>query len=209
MADGQASTLPRRADARRNRERVLRAAREAFAEHGLGAGVEKIAARAGVGVGTVYRHFPTKEGMVEALAAEHFSALAEEARAAADESDPWRAVADFLRLAASRQAEDRALGEIMAARPEVLRQTALGRDDLYAAVGDLIRRAQEAGELRADVVPEDIPLVMCGIGNALQIANEGRAWERYLNLLLDGMRAAARPPPSGGTPAGAPGGPAA
>src|SRR5687768_11063182 len=107
-AAARSGARPLRADARRNRERVLEAARTCFARDGK------------VGVGTVYRHFPTKEALVEAIAADHFDRLAASAREALESPDPWEGFSTFLRNSGQVQAGDRALAEVMAAEPEVM-----------------------------------------------------------------------------------------
>jgi AcrR family transcriptional regulator len=152
--------------------------------------MDDVAARAGVGIGTVYRHFPNKEAMIEALADEHFDALAADAVAALEEPETWEAFAGWLRAAAEREASDRALAEIMSARPDLLHAGARRRFDLYEAVARLMERAQRAGELRADVGARDIPMLLCGLASAVQMAGRGSpdSRERYLRVLLDGMR---------------------
>src|SRR5438477_6854756 len=102
-----------RADARRNRERVLEAARRCMAREGLDAQIEEIARTAGVGIGTVYRHFPTKEHLVEALALARFERLAELAREALESDEPWAGFEQFIRTAAMIQSEDRSLSEVL------------------------------------------------------------------------------------------------
>ena len=125
-------TVPRspdramRADARRNRQRVLSAARKCMARDGLEAQMEEIARCAKVGVGTVYRHFPNKEDLVEALAADRFERLAGLAEAALDREDPGPAFDDFVRASARIQSEDRALSEVLTSRPETMRRAAEG-----------------------------------------------------------------------------------
>jgi AcrR family transcriptional regulator len=187
-------TKPIRADARRNRERVLDAARECFARAGTDAQIDEVAAVAGVGVGTVYRHFETKEALVEALAAEHFAAEAKIAEAALQIEDPWQAFSTLIRSGAEAMAENRAICQIAADRPEVMRDAALGADTdqgFFRTVQALIDRAQEAGELRGDFELEDIPSVMCSLG-ALQISQGAYAnWRRLLEIMLDGLRAPA------------------
>jgi AcrR family transcriptional regulator len=186
-----APARPLRADARRNRERVLEAARECFAHHGLDAQMDDIARAAEVGVGTVYRHFPTKEALVEAIAADHFDRLAASAREALDDPDPWAGFSRFLRESGRRQAGDRALAEVMAAEPELMCDAASRRPDLHEALAELVQRAQAAGKLRADVVPADVPMLICGVGRATLAGSKGPTMSpaRYLEILLDGLRA--------------------
>jgi AcrR family transcriptional regulator len=182
---------PQRADARRNRERVLSAARTIYAEHGREAQIDEIARTAGVGVGTVYRHFPTKEALAEAIAADHFERLAASAREGLEHGDAWRGFCEFMRRAAEMQANDLAVAEVMAAQPDAMREAAERRDDLHEAVAELVIRAQRAGALRADVVPEDVPMLLCGLGRATRVGSTGptMSWERYLVIMLDGLRA--------------------
>jgi len=181
-----------RADARRNRAKVLAAARDVFARHGLEAQMDEIARKAGVGVGTVYRHFPRKEDLLQALADEHFEALAESARAGLEAADPWDGFVEFLTFATRSMADDRALGEAMGQQPGVC-EAAARRSDLERLTAELVARAQAAGRLRADVVPEDVPALACGIGRAVD-ARSGQptmSWDRYLKIILAGLAASA------------------
>lgn len=180
-----------RADARRNRERVLAAAKGCFAEHGLDAQMDEIARAAEVGVGTVYRHFPTKQALAEAIAADHFDRLAASAREALEDPDPWAGFSGFLRRSAQVQAGDRALAEVMAADPEVMCDAASRRPDLHEALAELVRRAQDAGSLRRDLVPADVPMLICGVGRATLAGSTGptMSTRRYLEIVLDGLRA--------------------
>jgi AcrR family transcriptional regulator len=182
---------PLRADARRNRERVLEAARDYFAQHGLDAQMDDIARAAKVGVGTVYRHFPTKQALAEAIAADHFDRLAASAREALEQRDPWAAFSSFLRNSAQVQAGDRALAEVMGAEPEVMCDAANRRPDLHEAFAELVKRAQAAGQLREDLVPADVPMLICGIGRATLAGSAGptMSTRRYLEIMLDGLRA--------------------
>src|SRR5438552_9355835 len=108
-----------RADARRNHEAVIAAAKKLFADEGLDAQMPDVARAAKVGVGTVYRHFPTKDELVAGLVAERFERLAEKARQSYEAEDPWEGVAGFIRFAAQIQADDRGLCEVIGSRPEV------------------------------------------------------------------------------------------
>jgi AcrR family transcriptional regulator len=179
-----------RADARRNHEAVLTAARELFADQGLDAQMPDVARVANVGVGTVYRHFPTKDDLIAALVAQRFERLAEKAREGLAAEDPWEGLCAFIRFSAEIQADDRGLCEVMGSRPEVM-------DSAARAVGlpqlceRLVKRAQRAGELRRDLVWEDIPMIACGLGRITQ-ATAGPAvgrWPRLVEIILDGLRA--------------------
>jgi AcrR family transcriptional regulator len=182
---------PLRADARRNRARVLEAARACLATDGHDAQVDDIARKAGLGVGTVYRHFPTKDALLEALATDHFQRLADAARTALEHPDPWEGLSGFFSRAAEWQANDRALAEVMAAEPEVMRRAAMDRADLHEAVADLVELAQATGKLREDIVSDDVPMLLCGLGRATRVGSSGptMSWRRYLAIMLDGLRA--------------------
>jgi AcrR family transcriptional regulator len=182
-----------RADARRNREAVLGAAKRLFAEAGLEAQMPDIARAANVGVGTVYRHFPSKDDLIAALAADHFERLAQKARECCEMSDPWQGFSEFIRSSAHLQAQDRGLCEITASRPDLMSATA------YAAgmpelAEELVKRAQRDGTLRADLAWEDVPTIVCGLGTATQQLSgpaTGR-WPRLVEIIIDGLRAPGR-----------------
>ncbi|MEA2150879.1 MAG: hypothetical protein QOD69_2709 [Solirubrobacteraceae bacterium] len=182
---------PRRADARRNRERILAAATEAFTQSGLESQVEDIARRAGVGVGTVYRHFPTKDALVQALAEAHFARLADILEAALDErGDPWDVFSAAIWRAAEPAAEDVAWCEIIAGRRSAVAGELPGQRRRAAAATELIARAQAAGTMRADAGVRDIQVIMCGLGHIAtrQRAGAPHDWRRYLTIALDGLR---------------------
>ncbi len=181
---------PLRADARRNREKVLVAARAVFSEHGRDAQMDDVARRAGVGVGTVYRHFPTKEALIEALMVAAFEAIAAQAEAALEIEDPWEAFTSVLWRGAEIMAADRALSEVFASIPGAMEAAMPTVEGLTETMTHVIRRAQEAGVLRDDMIVDDIPMVMCGIGSATKKQHrcEG-AWRRHLTIVLDGLRA--------------------
>jgi len=183
---------PLRADARRNREKVLTAARAVFSEHGRDAQIDDVARRAGVGVGTVYRHFPTKEALIEALMVAAFEAIAAQAEAALEVEDPWEAFASVLWKGAEIMSADRALSEVFASIPGAMESAMPTVEGLTASMTKVIARAQEAGVLRPDLVVDDIPMVMCGIGSATKKDHRcERAWRRHLSIVLDGLRASA------------------
>jgi len=182
---------PLRADARRNREKVLAAARVVFSEQGVDAQMDDVASRADVGVGTVYRHFPTKDALLRALTEELFDVIAAHARELLEHDDPWEAFKDALWFGAAQTAGDRAFSELIAAQKKTLEQCP-GQEDLTITVGELMRRCIAAGKMRPDVVIEDIPLVMCGVGSASAMPHPmPEAWRRHLGIVLDGLRAEA------------------
>jgi len=179
-----------RADARRNHEAVIAAAKELFADQGLDAQMPDVAKAAKVGVGTVYRHFPNKDDLIAALVAERFERLAEKAREGVEAEDPWEGLCAFIRFSAQIQADDRGLCEVMGSRPEVM-DAAARAAGLPELCERLVKRAQGAGELRRDLVWEDIPMIACGLGRITQ-ATVGPAtgrWPRLLEIILDGLRA--------------------
>jgi AcrR family transcriptional regulator len=183
-------TEPRRlrADAARNYAKVLDAARAAFADHGPDAQMDDIARRAGVGVGTVYRHFPTKQALAEALTEERFERIVAHARTLLDDPDPWRAIERSFVFCAETQQQDRAWTGVLA-------QLAGGvmpgpcqsqHEELLAITDQMLDRARAAGAIRSDLRTADMPALYCGIGSVVQ-AGFGD-WRRYVELLLDGLR---------------------
>src|SRR3954452_24382497 len=189
---GEAVERVLRADARRNRAAVIEAAKRLFAEEGLDAQMPDIAKAAKVGVGTVYRHFPTKDHLIAALARDRFERLAEKMREGLEADDFLEGGWDFIRFAANLQADDRGLCEVMGSRPEVMNEAALsvGLDKL---TDQLVTRAQRSGELRKVLDWQDIPMIACSMGSVTQAPTgpgSGR-WPRLVEILIDGLRAPA------------------
>lgn len=182
-----AAERPLRADARRNRERILEAARGACAAHGASVQMDDVARGAGVGVGTVYRHFPTKDALIEALVAEKFRLTTENIREALEIEDPWESFAEALRRNAEVMAADAGLRDALIRLGPAARSTDEARDELDALAGRLIARAQAAGVLRDDVSVDDIGALMAGLCTSM--AHPELDWRRHLELLLDGLRA--------------------
>ena len=179
-----------RADARRNRVAVIEASKRLFADQGLDAQMPDVAKAAKVGVGTVYRHFPTKDHLIAALARDRFERLAEKAREGIANDDPWEGLSEFIRYSAQIQADDRGLCEVMGSRPEVMDASAraVGLDEL---ADELVKRAQRAGDLRKDLDWQDIPMIACGLGRITRATagpDAGR-WPRLVEIVLDGLRA--------------------
>src|SRR3954449_10315268 len=157
------SSRPRRADAERNRARILAAASELFAERGLDASMPELAERAGVGVGTVYRAFPDKDHVLSAVMAERFRWLTARIEAAIEADDAWTAFTEVVWKGAALHAKDRAFHQCL---PQALDlpEVSEARGRTLDAFQRLIKRAQAAGALRADVVAEDIPMLLAGVG---------------------------------------------
>ncbi len=185
-----------RRDAQANRERILRAAAAAFAENGLEASVEEIAARAGVGIGTLYRRFPSKAALVDAIFEDQLEELARIASEALEEGDAWAGLCGFLEQAVSLQAKSRGFCEIVAVHLRDENLLAKARARVRPLLVQLIERSQAAGALRGDVVYEDISVLLWTSGRVVdatrQVAPE--FWRRHLALALDGLRSCAAPP---------------
>jgi AcrR family transcriptional regulator len=181
---------PLRADARRNREKVLVAARAVFAEQGVDAQMDDVARRADVGVGTVYRHFPTKEALLTALSDEVFAVVAVYTRNLLTLADPWEAFTRAMWFGAEKTAGDRAFSEVLAASTKMTPRTCPGKEDLYVTIGELMERCKAAGTMRDDAMVDDIGMMMCGIGSASQMEHPvPEPWRRHLAIMLDGLRA--------------------
>ena len=183
-----------RSDARQNRERILSAAQEAFCELGIDASVEEIAFRAGVGIGTLYRRFSTKDALIDAVFEKRLDQLATTARQALEAADAWEALLEYLSVVVGLQAADRGFSEIIGAHQRSEQLVARARDRLRPLVESLIVRAQEAGKLRPDIVYEDISVLLWTTGRVVD-ATRGVApefWQRYLALIVDGLRSSSR-----------------
>jgi AcrR family transcriptional regulator len=182
---------PLRADARRNRERILESAREVFAESGIDAQMDDVAHRAGVGVGTVYRHFPTKEALMAELVRQKFRLLAVAAREALEQQgEPFDVFADMLRRNGEVCARDAAMQHALAGVGEhIWTQARSEQDELNTLSGELIARAQRAGAMRPDVRATDIAMLMCGVSATMAHHGPGFDWHRHLELAIDMLRA--------------------
>jgi AcrR family transcriptional regulator len=185
---------PMRADARRNRARILQAARELFASEETDVQMDDIAGRAGVGVGTVYRHFPDKEALMGELVRERFGLFNERlAKAVAEErSDPFEALADALRANAASVAEDAATRyAFMRGGEDVFAHAADEMEQFMQLSSVLVERARAAGDLTPEFEAHDIPMLMCGVCAAIDKRKAGWDWHRHLELILRGMRTGA------------------
>jgi AcrR family transcriptional regulator len=177
-----------RADAARNRESLLTAAEDEFAERGLSASIADIARRAGVAKGTVFRHFATKEDLIAAIVAEHLAALTAVAHRLASSPDPGAALLEFLTVAAD-QRRQHDLTFLQSASDDDPRVTEL-RDELHTRLGLLVDRARDAGAIRSDITEMDVFLLMCAPIHAVENlpAPAPFLWQRYLAIIFDGFR---------------------
>jgi AcrR family transcriptional regulator len=191
-----AAQRPLRADAARNRDKLLATATRVFGERGLDAPLEDIARRAGVSIGTLYNHFPTREALVDAIVPERLAALERFALAALAESDPWQGFVLFVEGVFTLQAQDQGLNDALANRFPL--SPAL-RDACHRGLGhaeEIIGRAQRAGALRADLAATDLVPLMWALSEVIRRSVTGapQAWRRHLALVLDGLRAGAAHP---------------
>jgi AcrR family transcriptional regulator len=186
------SVRPLRADARRNRERIVDAAREVFSEYGFDAQIDDVASRAGVGVGTVYRHFPTKEELLGELVRQKFRIFASNAREAlAAEGEPFEIFADLLRRNAEVCVPDAAIQRVLTGfGNHVMMHAQTELEELNEPTTELIVRAQRAGTMRPDVTIDDIPMLMCGVSATMAQDGPGFDWHRHLEFVIDMLRAA-------------------
>jgi AcrR family transcriptional regulator len=199
-SDTPSPARPERADKARNRVRILEAASAAFAITGMETQMDDIAARAGVGVGTLYRHFATKEVLMVAIVRRTFTQIAEAARAGLQRpGEPFEVVKDVLRAGAAVSAADAVTQEaLMRANDEVWNGAADIIDELQEAMQVLIDRAQTAGTMRADVSAADVPMLMCGVSATMTVSSWD--WRRHLEIVLAGLSAGAGSSEDGGLP---------
>jgi AcrR family transcriptional regulator len=195
------STRSLRADAERNRARILTAAAEVFAERGLDASLDDIAAHAGVGIGTVYRRFPDKDALIDALFDDKIDRVVALADDALEVLDPWEGLTTFMRGMCRMQAEDRGFKEALLSSDSGRERVAGARGRIAPRAMKLLTRAQEAGAVRADLGAFDVPMLNLCVG---LIADRTRHvapdyWERVLTIVLDGIstRGATTPMPVG------------
>ncbi|WP_326670880.1 helix-turn-helix domain-containing protein [Streptomyces canus] len=191
MADD--ATVPvRRRDARRNRELLVEAAHEVFTEQGLEAPLDVIARRAGVGNATLYRHFPSRAALVDAVFRDPLAgtmAAGEQARAA---TDPWEGLVGYVEAVFAVLATDRGTNDLMTTHLEGVESLQAVHAHNRATMELLLRRGRDVGSIRADVTTEDVLFALAALGRAvpsLAAAVGPEAWRRPLALLLDGLRA--------------------
>jgi AcrR family transcriptional regulator len=180
------SQRPKRADARRNYEKLLEAAGAAFADNGTAASLEDIARRAGVGIGTLYRHFPTRQALLEAVYVDEVEEMSAKANDLGD-LEPWDALVTWLRQFVRYAATKRALADEMLNTIDAEAPVFVSCRAAITAAGDmLLQRAQEAGDVRPDTNFTDVGRMIAGIAS-IRTADPGQI-DRILDIALDGLR---------------------
>jgi AcrR family transcriptional regulator len=179
-----------RADARRNRARILAAAAEVFAEHGASASTEEIARRAGVAIGTVFRHFPTKDDLLRAIMKDLLEQLTSQASLLAAEGDPAAALPEFFASVVAQAAGKKTVVDLLAAAGTDV-GVAAAIQGLQQRIGTLLSRAQQAGAVRQDVqATELMALITSTCHGALHGGWDDRLQHRVLTIIFDGLRPA-------------------
>jgi Bacterial regulatory proteins, tetR family. len=193
------TTKPLRVDAERNRGRIVEAAQAAFAERGLDVPLEDVAGRAGVGIATLYRRFPTREDLIAACFERRVAEYAMAAEEALEAPEAWPGFAAYVERICAMQAADRGLKDVLTRTFPDAQALEAHRTRGYELSVQMIERAKAAGALRPDFVPEDLVLLLMANAGVVQGAGEAApdAWRRFVALMLDGFRAeGASPLPS-------------
>ena len=185
-----------RSDARRNRERLVAAARELFAAGGIEVSVREIAQHAEVGMGTLYRHFPSRDDLVDAVLENAFDEFVGIAEAALAEPDGWTGFRRFVEEGLLLHARNRGLKEVLERRRPGKERAEAMRRRIEPLIGRLVARAQEEGRLRPDFSPADVGILFWGGDRVIELsaAVSPQLWRRYLGFLIDGLQAEAATP---------------
>jgi AcrR family transcriptional regulator len=193
---------PLRADAERNRQRIVNAAKTLFAERGVDVAVEDIAAAAGVGIGTFYRRFPDRESPVEAIFETKLERVAQSAREALEIEDPWDAFRTFVVGVARMHARDRGLKDVLLCSERGRDRVAAVRAIIRPLAAELLERAQAAGALREDVTSFDVPMIQHAVSAIADLTRDVSPdyFERILTLLVDGLARERTPTPMHASP---------
>ena len=197
------SERPLRRDAERNRQKILKGAARVFAEEGLDVGMDELARRVGVGTGTLYRRFPTKDQLISALFDELIDQVVTEARAARDHEDPVQGLRQFLVAMNSHLASNQGLKELMLERTRDDERIDCAVAEIQPCLRGLVRRGVSEGALREDVTEGDVFLASTMIGAVIERTRDAApdVWRRYVEVVIDGLRARGSELPAGLTPA--------
>jgi AcrR family transcriptional regulator len=184
-------TVRLRADAERNRQRLVESARELFADRGLDVTLDDIARHAGVGTATAYRRFANKDELIEALMAGRIRELETIAKESLEEPDPWLGICRYFERALELQAADRGLKEALFSAGRGGKEVARARGALAPVVTRLVGRAVDAGVVRSDLSTTDVPLINFMLNTVVDLGRdvEPELYRRYLAIVLDGIRA--------------------
>ncbi len=196
MSTKKTGERPLRSDAERNRTRILAAASELFAAEGVDASLEEVAARAGVGVGTVYRRFGDREGLIDALFEDQLAEVAVLAHRGLEMDDAWTGLEFFLRESTALSVADRGLRQAVLNPARGSELAARARDTIAPLAARLFERALDDGRLRGDLGVFDIPMMQLMLGALADVTGEvdPEFWKRFLGILLDGMRTSRQAP---------------
>jgi AcrR family transcriptional regulator len=196
---GQADDIaaPRlRSDAERNRERILAAARTVFGRDGLNASMASVAREAGVGIATLFRHFPSKEDLVAAVFADRMDTYADAVATALDDSDPWHGLVGFIETVCAMQAADHGFADVLIVSFPRAKALETRRREAYDGTVQLIDRAKVAGHLREDFTPEDLVLLHMANAGVISATVDAApdSWRRLVALMIQAFHAPARGP---------------
>lgn len=198
MNHATALSPPRRlrADAARNQQRIIAAARELFADHGLEITLDDVAERAGVGVGTVYRRFANKKELITEVFEQSISEFAEAADAAFRHADPWFGLVEFFEYACRHMAKNRGFSEVMLELEDDIDRFVVVRDRIKPTVTGIVDRAREAGVLAPGIEPSDFFALIHMVDGIAEFARPVNpdVWQRYMAIVLNGVRADGTPP---------------
>jgi AcrR family transcriptional regulator len=185
-----------RVDAERNRQRILAAAQQVFADQGLDVALEEVARCAGVGVGTLYRRYPTRGDLIAAAFEAKMRAYAEAARQALADPDPWHGFRTYVERICAMQAGDRGFTTVLTMTFPTAKQFEADRDRAFADVKTLVERAKAAGKLRADFVTEDLPMFLMANAGVLAATADAApdTWRRLVGYLIQACAAPAAQP---------------
>ena len=183
-------TAPLRADAERNRQRLLVAAKELLATRGLDVTLDDVARHAGVGTGTAYRRFPNKDALIDALMVDRIGEIAQIARECLEDPDPWVGLTSYFDRALALQAADRGLKEVLFSAGRGRERSNQARRAIAPVVTKLVARAKEAGVVRSDIDTSDVPLINFMLNTIVDFSRdvEPELYRRYLAIVLDGLR---------------------
>ncbi|MFE9580580.1 TetR/AcrR family transcriptional regulator [Nocardia sp. NPDC006044] len=198
MNHATALSPPRRlrADAARNQQRIIAAARELFADHGLEITLDDVAERAGVGVGTVYRRFANKKELITEVFEQSITEFAEAAESAYRHADPWFGLVEFFEYACRHMAKNRGFSEVMLELEDDVDRFVVVRDRIKPTVTGIVDRAREAGVLAPGIEPSDFFALIHMVDGIAEFARPVNpdVWQRYMAIVLNGVRSERTPP---------------